>query len=256
MTSRKVDGRVVANLNVLRGEGVSAWRQIADGLTADIETGRLGPGARLPSEAELAKRFGVNRHTVRRAIAVLAARGDVRAAQGLGTFVEERRIAYPIGARARFTENVAGAGREASSELLSCRWVAVDPRVASALELAPGAPVLELQTLRSADGIPLAVGLAHVPLPRFEGFERHFAKTGSFTRAFRALGVPDYRRAETTISARIAGVEEANLLQITPGRVVLVTVGVNVDAHGAPIQLMRSAFPVDRVELSVRADET
>ena len=49
------------------GRGVAQWRQIADTLRADIAGGTLGPGDQLPTEARLAARFGVNRHTVRRA---------------------------------------------------------------------------------------------------------------------------------------------------------------------------------------------
>lgn len=243
-----------SSFSIQRAEGVSAWRQIADGVLADIEAGRLGPGNRLPSEAQLAERFGVNRHTIRRALAVLASRGFVRATRGLGTFVEEQPLAYAIGGRARFSENVASAGREASSELLSSRRTEASKRIADALGLVAGAPVLEIRTLRRAGGTPLALGLTHLPLPRFAGFERHFAKSGAFTRAFHAFGVADYRRTETRISARTAGAEEAGLLEIAPGRVVLVTVGVNIDADGAPIQIIQSAFPADRAELLVRPD--
>jgi GntR family transcriptional regulator, phosphonate transport system regulatory protein len=244
-----------ASASVLRGEGVSAWRQIVDGLEADLASGRLGPGDRLPTEAQLAERFGVNRHTVRRAIAVLAARGLVRSTQGLGSFVEAKPLTYSIGGRARFTENVTSAGREATSELLSSRIATVSPHVAEALALEAGAPVLELRTLRRADGAPLAVGTAYLPLPRFRGFDKHFKKSGSMTRALRACGVADYRRMQTRISARTAGVEEASLLQIAPGRTLLVTEGINVDAAGARIQLMQSVFPADRVELIVKSED-
>ena len=54
------------------GRGVAQWRQIADTLQADIAGGALGPGAQLPTEARLAARFGVNRHTVRRALEELS----------------------------------------------------------------------------------------------------------------------------------------------------------------------------------------
>ena len=106
------------DLRLSRGEGLAAWRQIADGLEADMAAGRLLPGDRLPAEAELARRFGVNRHTVRRALAVLASRGLVRATQGRGTFVEAKPLAYPIGPRTRFSEAVARTGREAWGDLI------------------------------------------------------------------------------------------------------------------------------------------
>ena len=67
----------------------------------------LAAGAQLPAESALAARFGVNRHTVRRALGVLAEGGLVRTTQGRGSFVEQGPIAYPIGPRTRST--VAGA---------------------------------------------------------------------------------------------------------------------------------------------------
>ncbi|MEJ0097132.1 MAG: GntR family transcriptional regulator [Bauldia sp.] len=79
---------------IARGGGVSAWRQIADRIAADIGGGRFAPGAQLPVEAKLAEAFAVNRHTVRRALAALAADGLVRATQGRGTFVEAKPLPY------------------------------------------------------------------------------------------------------------------------------------------------------------------
>ncbi len=62
------------------------WTSIAEALTADIGAGRYGPGDKLPTEAELSVRFGVNRHTVRRALAALADDGLVHSRRGSGVF--------------------------------------------------------------------------------------------------------------------------------------------------------------------------
>ncbi len=236
-----------------RGEGVAAWRQIVDGLEADIVAGRLAPGDQLPTEARLAERFRVNRHTVRRAIAALAARGLVRATQGRGTFVEARLLAYPIGPRTRFSEAVARAGREASGECVSAREGAADAATAAALDLEPGAPVLELVTVHRADGTPLSTAWVRLPLPRFAGLAAHFSATGSITRALAACGLPDYTRASTRITARPSAPDEAARLELSPGRIVLVVDSVNVDPEGRPIQATRSLFSADRVELVVDA---
>ncbi len=234
-----------------RGEGVAAWRQIVDGLEADIAAGRLAPGQQIPTEARLAERFGVNRHTVRRAIAVLASRGLLRATQGRGTFVEATPLAYPIGPRTRFSEVVGRAGREASGEFVASREAPADPATAAALGVAPDSTVLELVTIHRADGTPLSTATVRVPLPRFAGFDRHFARLGSITRAFAACGLADYSRASTRVSARPCGAEEAARLELSPGRILLVIDSVNVDPEGRPVQTTRSLFAADRVELVV-----
>jgi GntR family phosphonate transport system transcriptional regulator len=234
-----------------RGEGLSAWRQIADALEAEITGGTLARGARLPTEAELSRRFAVNRHTVRRALSALATRGLVRATQGRGTFVEERPIAYPIGPRTRFSETMSQIGREAHGDLVAARVLPADAAIAEALRIAPGAAVLELVTVHRADGTPISMAHTHVPLPRFKGLDGTYRRTGSLTKAYAKHGVTDYTRFSTRIGARVATPDEARHLDLTPGRVVLVIDSVNVDETGRPIQATRSRFAADRVELVV-----
>jgi DNA-binding FadR family transcriptional regulator len=66
-----------------------AYRQVADQLRSLIVSGRLGPGDRLPSEAELSEMFGVSRSTVREALRALSSRDLVVTTRGStgGTFV-------------------------------------------------------------------------------------------------------------------------------------------------------------------------
>ncbi|MBX9932487.1 MAG: phosphonate metabolism transcriptional regulator PhnF [Methylobacterium sp.] len=236
---------------LLRGEGLTAWRQIADALSEEIGRGQLAAGSQLPTEAALAGRFGVNRHTVRRALATLAERGLVRATQGRGTFVEQGQIPYPIGRRTRFSENVSRAGREARGDLIEARTVPADGETAEALGISPGDPVLEMVTLHRADGTPISMARISLPLPRFSGFESAYARLASITRAFAECGIEDYTRLSTRIGARGATAEEAARLDIAPGRPLLMVSSVNVDADGECIEASRSLFCADRVELLV-----
>ncbi|MER8256740.1 winged helix-turn-helix domain-containing protein [Streptomyces albidoflavus] len=61
--------------------------RVLDALTADIKSGKLGPGDRIPSESELCGRHKVARETARRAVRVLRERNMVRTEWGRGTFV-------------------------------------------------------------------------------------------------------------------------------------------------------------------------
>src|ERR1043166_6442508 len=101
--------------------GVTLWRRIADDLARAIAAGEFAAGEKLPGETEIAARFAVNRHTVRRAIAELAGRGLVRAARGSGTFVEGGRLAYPISPRTLFSKIAAPAGRGGGARLVGSR---------------------------------------------------------------------------------------------------------------------------------------
>ena len=63
-------------------------------------------GDYLPAEQQLATRFDVNRHTLRRAIDQLVERGWVQRRQGVGVLVLMRPIDYPLNAQARFSQNL------------------------------------------------------------------------------------------------------------------------------------------------------
>src|SRR5262244_3737023 len=135
--------------------GVLLWRRIADDLEQSIARGTFEPGSRLPGEIEIAERFGVNRHTVRRALAALAQRGIVRAERGSGTFIEQRRIPYPIRPRTRFSEIVGGAGHAVTGRLIAHATEEAEPDVAKRLKLRLGTPLLRLELLRHADRVPV-----------------------------------------------------------------------------------------------------
>jgi GntR family transcriptional regulator len=69
--------------------GSAGYAELARRLRDDILTGRLRPGQRLPSEADLQQRFGVARLTARRAVTVLRSEGLAVMVPGHGTFVRE-----------------------------------------------------------------------------------------------------------------------------------------------------------------------
>ena len=106
-------------LPLRRGGGVAVWQQIVTLLRAEIAGGGHPPGTQLPTEAALARRYGVNRHTVRRAIAVLAEDGLLRVEQGRGTFVQPQFLDYEIGRRTRFSEIIARHRKEPSGRLIA-----------------------------------------------------------------------------------------------------------------------------------------
>jgi GntR family phosphonate transport system transcriptional regulator len=238
--------------DVERRSGVALWRQIADRIRLGIAAGDLGGGGRLPPEIELSARFGVNRHTVRAAIAALVQEGVLRTEQGRGTFVAARRkLSYPIAKRTRFSTGLEGQVRERRSTLLSHQVEAATERLAEALALASGDPVLRMEMLSEVDGRPLSRSTAWFDTRRFPGFEEAYAETQSVTAAFKRYGVDDYVRQSTVVSARHADPADLRDLGLAPGAIVLVTLAVNVDMEGRPIEFAESRFAADRVELSV-----
>lgn len=230
---------------------MALWRQIAEQLRGDIMAGGYDAGAKLPAEKELAARFGVNRHTLRRALASLAEDGLVRADRGLGTFVQQARVDYPITARTRFSEIIASQQRAPGGRLISSAEEKADAHIAALLACPIGAAVLRLDTLHVADGMPLSVTTSWFPVARFPRLVTAYAETGSLTKAMAAHGVSDYLRKETRLIADAASPRDADLLHLPAGAPLLVSESVNVDPHGVPILVSRARFAGDRVQIVV-----
>lgn len=232
--------------------GVAIWRRIADAIRLDIVGGKLARGDRLAGEMELAARFAANRHTVRRALQALAAEGVIRTEQGRGSFVDSaKRLSYPIGRRTRFREGLAGQASELRRQVLGSRLENASAGVAAALRLVAGAKVTRMDTLSLADGRPISRATNWVSYRDFPDFAERYQHQDSTTAVFAELGVTDYVRASTRISARHADADETALLKLAPGAILLVSEGIDADTGGRPILYGFSRFPADLMELVV-----
>lgn len=231
------------------------WARIATELAEAIGGGAYAPGQRMPSEHALAEQFGVNRHTIRRALASLVQRGLVRAAPGSGTYVEEFAVDLALGRRTRHRDSLGQAGLRGALRVLAQEKVAATRDEAGPLALRVGSKLLHLRVLGEGAGKPLHVSERYFPLPRFAGMAQVIDATGSITEAFRAHGVQDYTRRESRVSARMPEPQVAALLKQPVSRPVLQVTSVNVDSAGTPIEFATTWFSGDRVTLTVRHDE-
>src|SRR5919198_6479794 len=77
-------------------EQIPKYQQVYSALRRQIQSGRLGRGDRLPSEAELVRQFGASRITVGRAVRELQVAGLVERRAGSGTYVKATRSAAAL----------------------------------------------------------------------------------------------------------------------------------------------------------------
>jgi GntR family transcriptional regulator, phosphonate transport system regulatory protein len=236
---------------VLPDPAQSFWARIANEIATAIGRGTYAPGERLPSENRLAQQYGVNRHTIRRSLSSLCQLGLVRSSQGSGTFVEEFAVDLVLGKRTRHRQSLAQAGLKGGLQLIASAVERADAGVAQALKLRAGSRVLHLVVLGDGGGQPLHVSDRYFPLPRFAGLDAHLQETGSITQAFARLGVADYTREQSRMSARLPSAEVADQLRQAPTRPVLQVTSVNIAADGHPIEFARTWFAGDRVTLTV-----
>ncbi len=237
------------SVSALREPGVALWRQIVRTLEAEIAQGGHVPGGRLPTEAQMAARFGVNRHTVRRALEEMSRQGLVRIEQGRGSFVAEDVLDYQVAARTRFSEWIRRHNKEPSGRITELREMAADAAVAAGLGLRAGARVVMLERLGLADGRPVSLGNHYFSAARFPGLLAALRGSETITAALAAQGVADYRRQSTRISARLPTPGEALLLGMPRNRPLLIGESINVDAEGRVVEYGVARYPTPRVQI-------
>jgi GntR family transcriptional regulator, phosphonate transport system regulatory protein len=225
------------------------WQAIATILRDEIAAGLYPEGAKLPTEAQLAARFGVNRHTVRHALSSLAADGLVVARRGAGVFVASAPPAdYALGRRVRFHQNISATGRTPSREVIRLE---TRPATAEEREALGVDQVHVFEGLSLGDALPICHFRSVFPADRFPALPEALARLGSVTAALAEQGVTDYTRASTRVTATTARGPRAGLLKLAEGAPLLRTEAVNVDADGRPVEYGISWFAGDRVALTI-----
>ncbi len=235
-------------------KGEAIWKQIERQLLRDIAQGMFKPGEKLPTENELAKRFEVNRHTVRSAIAALTEANVTRVEQGRGTFVQEALLDYPLGNRTRFSQIVTGRHRLPDKQLIKSEIIDAPKAIAKHLEIPIGSAVIYLESISVADDIPLAHSISYLPQNRFKGIDEIFIETKSLTESLKSYGIYDYTRKQTRIIAQIPSAKIANLLRQAKNKPILQTESIDVDVVAKPIEFGVTSFSSDRVQLLVQGN--
>lgn len=231
------------------------WQTIAESVQSEIAQGLYPPGAKLPTEADLALRFGVNRHTVRHALASLAEAKLVHARRGSGVFVASRPNDYPIGRRVRFTQNIRESGRSPSRRITRRETRPATMAEAEALGLDAGTAVQVIEGVSFADDQPIAVFRSVFPAARFPGLLDAMETLTSVSAALARCGLADFTRSETRITAKTATALLALALRLPEGAPLLRTEAVNVDSDGVAVEFGTTWFAGDRVALTVNDRE-
>lgn len=221
------------------------YQRVQDSLAEEIARGRRSPGSRLPPERALAEHFGVSRVTLRRALAELEGIGVVARHPG-GWTVVAPTIGEPPNALMSFSEMAASRGLAPGGRVLDhhVRPATIDE--ADALGLAPGAPLFELERLRSMDGVPILVDRTRIPLSLAPGLDRLDLHEGSLYLVLEERYGMRPARAHFTVEAIAADERRAGLLGLDPGGPLLRCQQQTEDEIGRRIELCEMVYRGDR----------
>ena len=208
--------------------------QVFRRLEADILTGRLARGERLAPERELGIRLGVARNTLRRGLAMLAARGLVESRGRQGWIVTAPVTELVLGTQG-LTDWAERQGFVATSRVLTARIRPARDLEATRLRIAVGSPVFELERVRLVDERPLSLDRS-ILHPRLAGeLSAVDFSSASLYRTVRGCGVIP-GRAEVVLRAIRADARAAELLDTDEGAALLEITETAFDQYGAPFE--------------------
>jgi GntR family transcriptional regulator len=234
---------------ILGRDPVPLYHQVKTSILRQIEAGHWRPGDRLPSEDELGERFHVSKITVRQALRELALIGYIRREQGRGTFVQRPPLLEGPRKLTSFSEEMRRQGVRASSQVLEQGVVPASADVASILGIAEDEPVFRLRRLRLADGDPMGVQTAYIPVCLAPRIEAHDFEIASL---YEVLG-EDYAlvpaTAHETHFAFAVGVDDAALLRLDIGAPVMGAELIARLPDGRALEYVRSVMRADRYRI-------
>jgi GntR family transcriptional regulator len=216
-------------------------------IEAEIADGTLQPGDRIPSERDLAVRFGVSRVTVRRALGELAEKGLIDSQQGRGTFVAARPLGEAPNTLMSFTAMGESRGLVPSAIVLSQRIEPATLADSDDFRIAPGADVFVLERVRMLDDQPVSVDRTRVPLSRVPGLDTvDFTRASLYAELDKRGAAPV--RADYAVAAIAANETEAELLRVEVGSPLLLALTTAYDAADRVVEKGRMAYRGDRYQ--------
>ncbi|MFJ3817775.1 GNAT family N-acetyltransferase [Streptomyces sp. NPDC090056] len=233
------------------------YLRIADQIRAEISDGTLAPGARLPTEAELAQRWDTTRSTATKGLGVLINEGLIVSDRPRGHFVRARRpMAYRPQAEFRrrplspamdaFMAQLTGEGRSASQKI-EVAIVQPAQEIRERLQLEEGQLTAVRRRVRFVDDEPYHTNDSYFPLDLVQGTE--IMDPADIARGANAvlaeLGYEQVRALDE-VHIRMPSPEEADRLHLGPGTPVAIHVVTGFTGADKPVRVVVNCLPGDR----------
>ncbi len=219
------------------------YRQIKELMVRALGAGEWAPGAAIPSESELAVRFGVSQGTVRKAIDEMAAENLLVRRQGKGTFVASHNDPRSFYRFLRLTPD-DGKVRQARSEPLGCRADEADEAVARVLQIQAGDAVVVLERLLRFSGDPVVLDEIILPADIFGTLTLDMLKHSdrSLYSVFESQFGVRMIRAEERLRAVAADARASSLLEVPEGTPLLLVERVTYTYGDRPVEWRRGRY--------------
>ncbi|MFD1788310.1 histidine utilization repressor [Sphingomonas floccifaciens] len=223
------------------------YREIKESILADVRSGRLSSGDRVPSESEIVARFGVSRMTANRALRELTAAGVLVRRAGSGTFIAEAKpIGHLIEIR-NIADEVRSRGHAYRPRVLRNAGLRADAETAALLDVAIGTAIFHSHIVHHEAEFPLQLEDRLVLAEAAPGYGdedfNHTTPNEYLTR------IAPIERVEHRVMARVPDEAVRGLLGMTPGEPTLVMIR-RTWSGGRLVSHAVLTHPADRYELT------
>src|ERR1700735_2270677 len=237
-------------------------QEIAESLPAEILAGNLRPGAQVPSEHELARRFSTTRTSAQKAIAALRAEGHLISEHGRGSFVRTRPtirlLATGSNYRQRRADGLSNLDDEAAAQGLRAEWrvlqvaaVRAPAEIAERLGRAQDQTVIVRRQQFFVDDEPMQLSDGYYPAQIAAGtpLEQPAVIGQGSLAVIEAKDGPVRRRVARFVEdldIRMPIPSETAALNIPPGVPVARVLRTAYDSTETAVEVLDSILPADR----------
>lgn len=222
------------------------YLEIKEALYKQIVSNRWPPGYMIPTEHQLAEKYGVSRMTARHAVKQLESDGLLARVQGSGTFVKEGKK-YQVQAKlVSLSEILRSEGREQKTLNLGSSIEPAGAELAPILKIEPNDQVLRIKQLRLVDGEPYSIFNLHIIYSRCEGLKAEDLIGNDFFKYMESQYGIVFKGVEQEITAVAASAEEAELLKVEPGFPLLRQTRLAYDIEQNPVNFSVMTFRGDK----------
>lgn len=224
--------------------------QLREVIRSKIEEGEYPPGTAIPSENQLAETYGLNRISVRSALAALENEGLIKVVQGKGMFVNGPKTERDLESLGGYRHTMRERGKDASTRVLIKAVRDAGPYYARLLELSPQDPVWYIRRVDYANGEALALEEIYIPYDLIPGLGDIdiglFSIYDAYTWNGIQLDVANQVLRITTLEPSFS-----KLIDLSPGQAVMEFSYQVRDTGGRVIEFARNFIRGDRTEFIV-----
>ncbi len=240
------------DLSIDKESPIPYYHQLKMYIVSQIESGKLVSEQKIPSETELCESFNISRTVVRQAIKELRNEGYLTTEKGKGTFIARPKIIEGlVQSLTGFHEDMVKRGFKVTTDILKQELGHGSQRVAQALRIEAGSPVIVISRLRRLNGEPSVFVTTYIPQELCPELLNEDLRNQSLYDLLENKYKLEIRNGHRYIGVSLANEYEASLLNIEIGMPLIELESTSYLKNGRPLEYFHALHRGDRTKFEV-----